>query len=609
MKRFVGVAAIILVALAACQKAPPKDSNAQFDALVEDFTKSYFAEMPEMATYLGAPADLAPGADARLNDRSQEADAARRKKMEDWLARLRASDDSALDAHHRLIRDILITYLDGALTPARVVGYGEIFDVYGSWFTPYVVIQNSAAIVDVPNIMTAQQKVATKEDAENYLSRLSAYAPMIDDLIAKMQHDAGLGVVPPDFIIEKTQNVLKGFKADSAAQNPLSTSFAKKLADAKVDGADDYVARANDLIANKVYPAAQKLDDYLGELKKNATHDAGLWRLPHGAELYQAMIREMTDTDMTADEIHEIGLKEVDRITAEMDAILKAQGYAGGTVGERMTALGKEPRFFYPNTDEGRAELLADINAQLTRIKGLLPQWFGVLPKYPLEVRRIPVFSQDSAPRGYYDNSAADGSAPGIYWINLRDTAALPKFSLPTLTYHETIPGHHLQTAIAMAQKDPLILSAIYSNAYAEGWALYSEALVAEMGLYADDPFANLGRLRDELHRAVRFVVDTGLNAKKWSREQAIDYMVKTEGAEPSDAASEIERYVVWPGQALGYKIGMLKIEELRKHAEEELGDKFDIRGFHDAVLTKGSVPLPILEKNVDAWIEKTKAS
>ncbi|MBI1364446.1 MAG: DUF885 family protein [Alphaproteobacteria bacterium] len=627
MNRIAQAAVISLLALAAaCGKSPApqtstppaqaaaarseaEDANARFDALIQDFTKAYFAEMPEMATYFGAPDDFAPGAAAKLNDRSQEADAARRKTMEDWLVKFKASDAGALDRHHRLIRDKLITQLEGALAPARVVDYGEIFGVYGSWFTPYPVIQNSGAIIDVPNLMAAQQTVASKDDAENYLSRLAAYAPMIDDLIAKMRHDAGLGVAPPDFIIEKTRNVLKAFTAAPAAQNVLSTSFAEKLAKAKVDGAGDFVARANDIIANKIYPASKKLDAYLGEAAKSATHDAGIWRLPHGAELYQAMIREMTDTNMTADEIHQIGLEEVARITGEMDKILKAQGYKDGTVGERMTALAREKRFFYPNTDEGRAEIMSYINTLLDGVKAKLPDWFGALPKYPLEVRRVPIFSQDSAPGGYYDTPAADGSRPGIYWINLRDTAIWPKFSIPTLTYHEAIPGHHMQGAIALEQKEPLILSVLYSNAYAEGWALYAEQLAHEMGLYDNDPFGDLGRLRDELHRAVRLVVDTGMHGKKWSREQAIDYMVKTEGADPSDAVSEIERYVVWPGQALGYKIGMLKIEELREKAKAELGDRFDIKAFHDAVLTNGSAPLPVLEEDVDAWIEKTKGS
>jgi uncharacterized protein (DUF885 family) len=219
----------------------------------------------------------------------------------------------------------------------------------------------------------------------------------------------------------------------------------------------------------------------------------------------------------------------------------------------------------------------------------------------------VPAFSQDSAPGGYYDAPALDGSRPGIYWINLRDTAIWPKYAVPTLTYHEAVPGHHLQGAIALGLDAPLLANILYSNAYGEGWALYAEALAQEMGLYDGDPYGDLGRLQDELHRAVRLVVDTGLHAKRWSREQAIAYMIETEGVHPKEAESEIERYVVWPGQALGYKIGMLKIQSLRERAKETLGSKFDIKDFHDVVLTGGPVPLSVLETRIDQWIAEVK--
>lgn len=585
------------------------EAAAAFDARVEELTRVYFAELPEMATYMGAPADLAPGADARLNHRSPEADAARRTKMEAQLAGFKAINAGQLDHRRALTRDIIIAQLENALGPARIAEYGSIFNVYGSWYTPYAVLQNSGPTVDVPNLMDAQQRVASAEDAEDYLSRLSAYAPMIDETIAKMRRDAELGVAPPDFILAKTQNVVTAFMAAAPKDNVLVASLTKKLGEASVAGAEDFTARAATIVEKNVYPASKRLVDYLETLKAGASHDAGIWRLPKGAELYQAMIREMTDTDLTADEIHQIGLDEVARITGEMDAILKAQGYAEGPVGERMTKLGEEARFFYPNTDAGKAQILADIKAQLDRVNSLTPQYFGLLPKVGVDVRAVPAFSQDSAPGGYYDSPAADGSRPGIYWINLRDTAIWPKFSLPTLTYHEGVPGHHLQNALALEQKQPLILSVLYSNAYGEGWGLYSEALAKEMGLYADDPFGDLGRLQDELHRAIRLVVDTGMHAKKWSREQAIDYMAKTEGAEPSEVESEIERYVVWPGQALGYKMGMLRIQEIRKNAESELGDKFDIRAFHDVVLKDGPVPLSILEENVAAWVAEVNGA
>jgi len=589
------------------ENAPSAEAAAAFDAQIVALTRAYFAVMPEMATYYGAPPDLAPGADANLNDRSFEADAARRAKMEALLADLKASDETALDHRRKLVRDIAITQLDSALAPSRMVKYGEVFGVYGSWFSPYAVMQNSGPTVDVANLLQAQQRVTTTAEAEAYLARLAAYGPMIDGVAEKMREDAGLGATPPDFIIQKSQNVLSEFMKPSAAANGLAASFEKKLADASVPGADAFAARAVEIVEKQIYPANARLSAYLGELKAGATHDAGIWRLPQGEELYQAMIRQMTDTDLPADEIHRIGLAEVARITAAMDAILKSEGYATGSVGERMSELGKEERFYYPNTDEGRAQILADIKKQLDAVNAVAPQWFGTLPKYAVEVRRVPEFSEASAPGGYYDSPALDGSRPGIYWINLRDTAIWPKFAVPTLTYHESVPGHHLQNAIALGQDAPLLLSVLYSNAYGEGWALYCEALAKEMGLYDGDPYGDLGRLQDELHRAIRLVVDTGMHAKRWSREEAIDYMAKTEGAEPSEAESEIERYVVWPGQALGYKIGMLRIEALRKKAEAALGERFDIRAFHDEILRDGAVPLPVLESKIDAYIEAAR--
>ncbi|MEQ1931893.1 MAG: DUF885 domain-containing protein [Parvularculaceae bacterium] len=584
--------------------APTIDAAAEFDKAIAEVTRGYFAEIPETATYYGAPSDLA-GADAnsRLNDRSPAAEKARRAKMEAALARLKEARATAPDDVRRLNADVLIAQLEGAIGPTRVAEYGSIFNVYGFWYTPYAVIQNSGPLVDVANLMEAQQAVKSASEADAYLARLAAFGPMIDGVVEKVKADASLGVVPPDFILAKTRNVIENFTRVPAAENVLVASFAKKLKEANVPGADALVARAAAIVTEQGYPAEHRLFDLLAEQGETATHDAGVWRLPNGDALYNAMIRHLTDTTLTADEIHEIGLAEVTRIHVEMDAILKAQGLAAGTVGERMAALAKDPRFFYPNTEEGKAQILADIAKQVKKVNEESPKWFGTLPKYDLQVRAVPAFSQDSAPGGYYDSPALDGSRPGTYWINLRDTAIWPKFAVPTLTYHESIPGHHFQNAIALGEDAPLLMAVMSSNAFGEGWALYAEALAREMGLYDGDPFGDLGRLQDELHRAVRLVVDTGMHARKWSREQAIDYVAATEGVHPKEAESEVERYVVWPGQALGYKIGMLRIEAMRREAEEALGAKFDIRAFHDEVLKYGAVPLPVFEANIGRWI------
>ncbi|MEO6155163.1 MAG: DUF885 domain-containing protein, partial [Thermomonas sp.] len=399
------------------------------------------------------------------------------------------------------------------------------------------------------------------------------------------------------------------FAAIPASENVLYASFVGKLQTANVSDADIYSAKALSLVDQGVLPAYRRISAYLAEIKSQAPHDAGVWRLPNGAALYKAMVRHMTDSDLDPDQVHQIGLNEVARISSEMDGLLRAQGYTNGSVGARMTAMAAEPRFVFPNTKAGKAASLADIQSQIDRVTTLLPQYFGTLPKHPLELRAVPAFSQDSAPGGFYDPPAPDGSRPGIYWVNLRDTAALPKFASPTLTVHEAIPGHHMQMAIAIDQDVPFIAKTFASNPAAEGWALYAEALAVEMGMYKDDPFGDLGRLRAELHRAVRLVVDTGMHARKWSREKAIDYVVATEGADPGDAESEVERYVVWPGQALGYKIGMLKLQQLRKEAEAALGDRFDIREFHDRLLAIASSALPVIEQEMRAWIAKAKTT
>jgi uncharacterized protein (DUF885 family) len=341
----------------------------------------------------------------------------------------------------------------------------------------------------------------------------------------------------------------------------------------------------------------------MGEIKSSAPHDAGMWRLPDGEALYAAMIRHMTDSNLSADEIHRTGLDEVDRITRQMDEVLRAEGYTEGTVGERMQRLNVESRFLYPNDADGRADLLDDLRAQVDGMYAELPNWFVKLPQHKVEVRMVPEFSQASAPIGYYNNPAPDGSRPGYYFINLRDTALHPSWTLPTLSYHEAVPGHHLDGATAMELEIPPLAKALWSNTSGEGWALYAERLAAEMGMYADNPYGDLGRLQAELHRAVRLVTDTGMHAKKWSRERAIDYMVGTEGLDEATATSEIERYVVWPAQALGYKLGQLKILALREEAKQALGDDFDIRSFNQQVLEVASTPLPFIEATVRSWI------
>lgn len=625
MRRSLPLLAFVGLALAACAGPAPIASEpatdraaaradaalaaAKFDAAVDALSQGYFRLVPESATYNGAPELLAPGAGERLNDRSPQAEKSRTAELETLLAALKATPSDALDPHRQRVQATLVTVLDGALGPSRLVDYGISFGAYGLWFLPYSMNQISGPTLDVPNLLGSQHAVGDDAGARRYLARLAAFPGVLDGALAKLQHDVALGAIPPDFVIDKTRAVVDAFTATPAAEHSLVTGFRTRLDTAGVAGAADLAAQAQALVGDGVLPAYRRISAYLGEIRPQSPHDAGIWRLPGGDALYRAMIRQMTDSDRDPAAVHQTGLDEVARIGAEMDALLRAQGYTQGTIGERMQALGAEKRFAYPNDAAGRAAILASIQAQLAGVRALLPQWFGTLPKHEVEVRAVPAFSQDSAPGGYYDPPAPDGSRPGIYSINLRDTAMWPSFAVATLTYHEAIPGHHMQMAIAIDQDTPLIANALFSNPSGEGWALYSEAMAKEMGLYDADPFGDLGRLQAEMHRAVRLVVDTGMHAMKWSREQAIDYMMENEGAERAGVEAEIERYAVWPGQALGYKLGMLKIQTLREEARAALGDRFDVRAFHDRLLRVSSFALPVIEHDVRAWIREEAAN
>jgi uncharacterized protein (DUF885 family) len=326
--------------------------------------------------------------------------------------------------------------------------------------------------------------------------------------------------------------------------------------------------------------------------------------LPDGDAYYAASLGLWTTTKMTPDEVHKLGLEQVRRLNAEMDAGLKKVGFTRGTVGERMRAMGADPRFLYPNDDAGKAKLLADLNDQMAALDKRLPEVFGALPKAKVEVRRIPAFTEAGAPGGYYQGPALDGSRPGAYYINLRDTADWPKWSLPTLTYHEASPGHHLQVAIAQeAEGLPLIRSSLlWFGAYGEGWALYAEQLADEIGMYAGDPFGRLGYLQSMAFRAARCVVDTGLHAKRWSRDRAIAYMQGVTGDTLGSVTTEIERYCVWPAQATCYKVGQIAINRMRDAARARMGARFDLKSFHDAVLLEGAMPLDVLERVLDGW-------
>jgi uncharacterized protein (DUF885 family) len=584
-------------------EATPNEAS-DFDNRMQQLAKDYFTLRPETATYYGVPDEKAGiGTSSRLGTYSPAGESQRRAGLKAMLDELAGINDTTLTESQKISLQLVRTEAGNAYAPATLVEYGSVLGEYGNWFLPYAVSHLSGPHVEIPTILEDKMAVQTQADAAAYIQRLNHYARVLDEVIEKMAFDRALGVVPPDFSIDRAISNLAPGLAVPAAESTLVTTFGQKLADAGIEEADEYVMQAVAVVDGQVYPATRRLIDTLTELLSVASHEAGVGRLPNGAAFYQAMITHMTDTTLSADEIHKIGLGEVQRIHGEMDPLLKAIGYSEGTVGARMSDMLRDPAYLYSNTAEGKEQLMADLAADLALADAKLPQWFGKLPEQEVAIRAVPPHREKSTSGAFYDAPSMDGNRPGTFWISLADTATLPSYSLQTLTYHEANPGHHLQTLLGLDPSLPILSSIFYSNAAGEGWGLYAEFLASEMGLYENDPVDDIGRLQQELHRAVRLVVDTGMHAKGWSRERAIDYSVATEGIHLDEATAEIERYAVWPGQALGYKLGMLKILELRQRAQDKLGDRFDIRTFHDRILEEGALPLNLMEAKIDTWI------
>jgi len=466
--------------------------------------------------------------------------------------------------------------------------------------------------VELPSFMETTHVIKNDKTAVNYVKRLHAMAGKLDGATNQMQWQATQGVVLPAALLERSLTVIHDTVAGQPEDNALVKSFVVRMDQvASLDAARkrQLTRQAVEAVRADVIPAYARMSAALEALRpQSATQSAGVGRLPQGADYYAAALRQWTTTDYSPERVHELGLAEVARISQQMDAELNAQGLTSGSVGERMSALGKDPRFLLPNTEEGRRQALARYQQILDEANALMPKYFRVVPKTHLAVQRVPEGQEKGTSGAYYQGAAMDGSRPGIFFANLRDLSETPTWGMKTLAYHEGIPGHHFQISTALGLKGlPLIRQQTLYSAYAEGWALYAERFAAEIGLYDDDPWGELGRLQAELLRAARLVVDTGLHAKGWSREQAIDYMVHTTGMAPADVTSEVERYMALPGQACAYKVGQLKILELREKAKAALGAKFDIRDFHAVVLENGGVPLTLLQQLVDEWIARVQ--
>ena len=601
-----------------CSESPPKSPQtdaapqtqhstalAQLDALYAKAGQTLFSARPLAATSAGVPKDLVgANINSKMTSYTPDNEAKLRRDLVSLQQQIAGFPEVGLNSKQRENKQIMasvIRYFSGQKSFS--VGYID------TWMglSPFIVNQINGPIIDAPRALSDAHQINTEQDAQDYISRLKQLDELIVSVQAKFVADAELNWLPPKAVLSGAIAYIARFTENPPAKHNLVSSFATKLA--KVDSISAehktaFIAAAAKAIEEQTYPAYAALATKAKLLLPKSSDEAGIWAQPNGVAYYQDAILQLGDSTLSADAIHQLGLDEVARITSDMNEILNIQGYANGTVGERMVALSKEARFLYDDSALGRESLIEDVNSYIDEMTQTMSPLFKTKPKYQVEVRAFPTETQDSMPGGQYSPPPLDGSIPGIYWINLRDMEAVATFTLKTLSYHEANPGHHWQISIALEQQGlPFLRLVAPYNAFIEGWALYSENIAFELGMYKNDPFGNLGRLQDELFRAVRLVVDTGLHHKKWSREKAIDYMMDATGTPESSCRAEIERYMAWPGQALGYKLGMLNILQLRKQAETDLGDKFDLAEFHDVILTGGAVPMSILHTKIRDWV------
>ncbi len=593
----VGATLAVLPGLHACAKREPAASvQAQLAGVAEDMLVDY----PENATSLGIDTGARAALKSRLTDRSAAGQEAISKRVTARVAQLKAVDAATLDEGDRIDLDVVRTAHETAVDGFRFP-YGDVALLNSNWSwrnAPYVVAQNTGAFVEIPSLLEEQHTVANAEDAEAYLARLEAYAGQLEGETGRLASAASQGVIAPDFILDTTLAQLKLSRDGDVAAWPFVASFARKTKD--IPG--DWAGQAAKIATDRIRPA---LDAQLAELaqqRTRATADAGVWKLPQGDAYYAWALRAATTTRMTPDEIHARGREELAALQSEMDTILHDQGLTRGSVGERMTALGKDPRFRFPDDDTGRAQVMALIEDRVADMRTRLPRAFATLVPGNFEVKRMAPDVEPGAPGAYGGPGSIDGKVPGKFWINLRTTDLWRSYSLPTLTYHESLPGHVWQGEFTF--KLPLIRSLLAFNAYSEGWALYAEQLADELGVYENDPYGRLGYLQSIAFRACRLVVDTGLHAKRWTREQAIQWFAETNGSGIEEVTSEVDRYCAWPGQACGYKVGHSEINRLRASAQQALGKGFDLRQFNDVVVKGGGVPMVVLARSVDAHVE-----
>lgn len=580
----------------------PSAQQVDAEALLTSVADNLLAHAPEGATTLGVDTGAHAVLRGQLADRSAAGVQAVASTLRSDLARVRAVESAGLDHATRtslaVVDSAYSVALDGFAQP-----YGDV--AVGGWRnTPYVVIQNVGAYLDIPKFLDSDHVVDTSADAEAYLSRLNAYPAALDGETGRLQDAGAKGLVAPAFLIDQAVKQMEASLADAQAGGLLVDSIARRTHAKGIAG--DWAARAGKIVHGAVVPALARQLAEMKAQRPKATMDAGMWARPGGDEFYAWALRASTTTRMTPDEVHAMGLDQLAQLHGRMDPILTKLGYTKGTVGDRMNALAKDPHYKFPDNDSGRAEIVAYIQSWLGKIRGELPRAFRTLVKGNVVVQRLPLAEEPGAPAAYGGAGSIDGTIPGKFWINLRTTDLHSKYSLPDLAMHEAIPGHAWQGEYA--NKMPLIRAMLAFNAYSEGWALYAEQLADELGLYDEFEVGRLGYLQSIAFRACRLVVDTGIHAKRWTREQGVAFFVEKNGSNPLEVASEVNRYCSWVGQACGYKVGHSEINRQRDRAQAALGTRYDLRDFDDAVVTGGNVPLDVLAKNIDEYIARERA-
>ena len=554
---------------------------------------------PMFVTSLGLDKGARAGAKSQLDDNSKSGMMKDLAATQAAIRELEGFQGANLSDAQRLNLDVILYSLGQQTVAPGTFGLNSVQ-------RPYRIFQQGGSYFRVPDFLNTAHTINDSADCDAYVARLDAFARNLRTDTALQRDEAARGYLAPAWSLDLTLGQLKKLRGQPAAQSSMVQSLVKRASAKGISG--DWQAQATGVVDKAIYPALDEQIAAIEALKGKTAAGDGVWRTPRGDEIYAAALKQATTTDLSADQIHAMGLEQVADISAQLDGILKDAGYSSGTVGERLAKLNVEPSQLYADSTEGRAALLAQLNRDLDAMKAKLPQAFTTIPDTKLEIRAVPVEIQDGASNGYYNRAALDGSRPAIYFINLKDLGDWPKYGLPALTYHEGVPGHHLQISTAQTAGDiPMLRKTAFMSAYTEGWALYAEQLADELGGYAT-PLDRAGYLQSFLFRAARLVVDTGIHAKRWSREKATDYMVEKTGFARPRCQREVERYCTQPGQATSYKVGHGVWTKARAAAQAELGDAFDIKQFH-AILEEGAMPLSMLEQRVAARAKAAKGA